>query len=81
MRLKHEEKTYPPRVKMTIPAHPGFKKLPITFEGYSSVCQSLDMELFLPLAEDTHCRNKNPWPWHCSHDWMTCEFLYSYLYS
>lgn len=75
MRLKHEEKMYPPRVKMTIPAHPGFNKLPVTFEGYLSVCQSLDFELVIPLAEDTI--HKCPWPWYCSHDKMICELLYN----
>ena len=73
MRLKHEEKMYPPRVKMTIPAHPGFKKLPVKFEGYLSVCQSLDVDLPIPIAEDTV--HKCPWSWHCSHDLMICELL------
>ena len=51
MRLRHEKKMYPPRVKMTVSMtdpHQAFK-LPVRFEGCSSDSQ-VDLELTFPLT-------------------------------
>ena len=51
MRLRHEKKMYPPRVKMTVSlvhSHQAFK-LPVKFEGCSSDSQ-VDLELTFPLS-------------------------------
>lgn len=51
MRFKHSNKTYPPRVKMTVAMkYPEtFLKLPIKITGCSNECQ-LDTELIFPLG-------------------------------
>ena len=75
MRLQHNVKMYPPRVKMTItvPVPCGIKKLPVKFEGYLRVNLSLDVELIIPLAKDT--APKSSPPRRCSHERMSCKLL------
>lgn len=75
MRLQHNVKMYPPRVKMTIPSRPDFKKLSVKFEGCLRVNQSLDVELSIPLAEDAKQRSLPPR--RRSRERICCKLLHS----
>ena len=54
MRLRHDKKLYPPRVKMTVSFQSSDLqfKLPVKFEGCSNDSQ-LDVELTFPLSMDS----------------------------
>ena len=75
MRLKHDVKMYPPRVKMTLPSYPGFSKLPVKFEGCQSIGQSLDFDVSIPLV--AYANQTSLPPRRRSRERMCCKLLYN----
>ena len=50
LKLRHELKTYPPRMKMTVVTQPSEHLiLPVQFEGCSDDCR-LNLDLIFPLG-------------------------------